>query len=519
MTPGTTAQQADALRAVPLRIFNAFRLVIAGLFLVAGSDLSLGYEHPEFYLSVSTAYLVFALVTGFPFALQWLGLRRLILCQLVVDLAVLITVMAISGGHASGLGVLIMVYVAGAGVLTGRRMPLFLAALATLGVLGENVWRHLAHGEAGDSWRVGVLCLGFFAVALTTRLLAVRASSQESLAEARGEALDRQQAINERIIEDMPDGVLVFDATGRLRQFNPAAATLLGGRLRAGERAPELEALVEACRVGLPSDGAAALRLGEGRKLMRCRAVLANPMDGGEADVVVYLADFEDMQKQIQQHKLAALGRLTASMAHEIRNPLAAVSQAAELLGEEKRAEVQARLARIIRENAARIERLVREVLALGRRDEVVREALPLAPALAGIIEELSLAGAVEREVYALHVPHDATLWIDRAHLHQIVVNLLGNARRYCSGAPGAIRISAEVSDSGDVTLHIRDDGAGVEESRRNNVFDPFFTTDPSGTGLGLYIARELADANGVSLELAADDPGAHFVLRGRSHA
>lgn len=516
MTPLAVAQD-DALRTTPRRIFNAFRLVIAGLFVVAGEELVLGGEHPDLYFSLAIAYLAFAFVTGFPWLARRLGGQRLILLQSVVDIVMLTAVMAVSGGHSSGVGALMMVYVAAAGVLSEGRTPLFVAALATFGVLGENLWRHLMLSFAGDSWRVGVLCIGFFAVALAARLLAARASTQESLAEERGEALDRQQAINERIIEDMPDGVLLFGADGHLRQLNPSAAALLGGDVRVGERVPEIEPLVEACRLGVLTQGAAALRLGEGRKLMRCRAVLANPADGGESDVVVYLTDFEDVQKQIQQHKLAALGRLTASMAHEIRNPLTAVSQAAELLGEEKRAEVQARLARIIRDNAGRIERLVREVLALGRRDEVVREALPLVPALSGIVEEVSLAGGAERAVYALKVPANATLWIDRAHLHQIVLNLLGNARRYCSGRPGSVRIEVVEPAVGRVALHIRDDGPGIDEARRANVFDPFFTTDPSGTGLGLYIARELADANGASLELAPDDTGAHFILSGRS--
>lgn len=512
-----TAVAPDALRAVPRRIFNVFRLVVAGLFLVAGKDLGLGSERPDLFFSLATFYVAFAFVTGFPFALV-LGHRRLMLLQFSVDLFVLSAVMWISGGQASGIAGLMMVYVAATGVLVEGRLTLLFASLASILVMGENGWRHEFAAGAADSVRTGIVCIAFFAIALTARLLATRASTQESIAEERGEALDRQQAINERIIEDMQDGVLVFDATGRLRQLNPRAAALLGPAARAGERVPALDAVIADSRGGVPVEGV-QLRLGLDDKLVRCRAIGAHAAGEDSGDVLVYLTDYEDVQKQIQQHKLAALGRLTASMAHEIRNPLSAVTQAAELLGEEKRAEVQTRLVRIIHDNSRRIERMVRDVLALGRRDEVVREALPLAPALAGIVEEMTLSGAAERAIYALDVPPDVTLWIDRAHLHQIVTNLLANARRYCSGGEGAVRVHVSELPSGRVALHIVDDGPGIDETRRDSVFEPFWTSDPKGTGLGLYIARELADANGASLDLAPDGPGAHFVLSARSRS
>jgi two-component system, NtrC family, sensor histidine kinase PilS len=287
--------------------------------------------------------------------------------------------------------------------------------------------------------------------------------------------------------------------------------------VRPGAHLPELSALVEACRNDAAGADTFELRLECSGKFVRCRAMRADRADRAAGDVLVYLTDLDEVQKQIQQQKLAALGRLTASMAHEIRNPLTAVTQAADLIVEERRAEVQARLVRIIQDNSRRIERMVRDVLALGRRDEVVREALSLAPALAGIADELALAGGTEHAIYQVDVADEVTLYIDRAHFHQIIVNLLTNARRYCSGQAGAIRVAAVVQRSGMVELHVRDDGRGIDAPRRGRVFEPFYTSDPKGTGLGLYIARELAEANGASLELAPDDPGAHFVLSGRS--
>src|SRR5690606_21970125 len=232
--------------------------------------------------------------------------RALVALQFTVDFVVLVAVMAISGGHGSGIAGLMMVYVAGAGVLAEGRLPLFFASVATLLVLAENTWRSLAGGGASDTVRVAIVCIAFFAIALTTRLLAARARTHETIAEARGEALGRQQAINERIIEDMHDGVLVFGQNGRLLQVNPRARELLGPGLEAGAHMPALDAAVAACRASGSFDSM-QLPLGPDERPMRCRALLAHTAGEGEGDVLVYLTDYADVQKQIQQQKLAAL--------------------------------------------------------------------------------------------------------------------------------------------------------------------------------------------------------------------
>ena len=233
-------------------------------------------------------------------------------------------------------------------------------------------------------------------------------------------------------------------------------------------------------------------------------------------DSLIYLTDFEDIQRELQQIKLAALGRLTASMAHEIRNPLSAVSQAAELLRDEKRGEMQARLIRIINDNAQRIERMIRDVLALGRREQAQPEALVLAKFVSEVIDARVFRDQTERDLYVVDIDPALRFAIDRAHLHQILDNLLANARRYCSGAAAAVHLQAVALAGERVALHVRDDGPGLDAATRRHLFEPFFTRHAKGTGLGLYIARELAEANDATLELAASTCGADFVLTGR---
>jgi two-component system, NtrC family, sensor histidine kinase PilS len=507
----------DRSRLVPLRYFNLLRLMVAGLFLVAGRELNLGNEAPRVFMGVSFAYLAAVLTLGFPDAIRRLGLERLLTVQVAIDIVMLSAVMWASGGYASGMPVMMMVFLAAAGLVAEGRMVLFFAALATVSVLAENAWRALITGSGADFLQVGIVCIGFFAIALTARLLARRAKANESLAELRGEALEREHAINERIIEDMQDGVIVLGGDGRVRQTNPRAAQLIGVDLHPGLLLGDVDpALLDCARRCAQGEGLLQ-RFGPAGKMLRCRAVHAHAGDGKGGNIVVYLTDYEEIQKQAQQLKLAALGRLTASMAHEIRNPLAAVTQAADLLREEKRAEVQTRLTRIINDNSRRIERMVRDVLALGRRDELMREPLPLAVFVNAILEEFSLRGEDEYAIFRVDIAPRETLVIDRAHLHQILSNLLLNARRYCSGQPGAIRIFASQAGGGRTALHVLDDGPGLDEKQRTHLFEPFFTTDPKGTGLGMYIARELAEANDASLEQRDNDPGAHFVLTGRS--
>jgi two-component system sensor histidine kinase PilS (NtrC family) len=210
--------------------------------------------------------------------------------------------------------------------------------------------------------------------------------------------------------------------------------------------------------------------------------------------------------------KLAALGRLTANMAHEIRNPLSAISHAAELLAEGGDGDTEGRLTRIIRDNAQRLNRLVAEVLELGRRDQAKPETIKLPKFIDAFVEDLSLHRDRAKVVIAASVAPGTMVCFDRGHLHRILTNLVGNALRYCSGEAGSIRL--QVIELGSrVEIHVIDDGPGIAPESRGQVFEPFYTTDNQGTGLGLYIARELCEANEAALTVLDNLPGAHFCI------
>ena len=319
--------------------FNWYRLGVATVFLCAvyfyGPALNLGYENPGLFGQVCIGYLALA-VAFYVVLREWKhGFSLQLTIQVVTDILVLTLLMYYSGGARSGMTFMLLVVLAGAGLVGQGRLSLFFAALATLAVLIEQSQRVLRlDADPADFVHSGIVSIGFFATAITARLLAQRVVANENLARQRGKELADQLSINERVIHDMQDGVLVVDAAGRVRQFNPQAEALLGVRYAGLVPLPTLagfSSTLADCFVRWNQRGAETLETiqvpGSGRTL-QARFLPAG--EGGNA--LIYLEDMDRVQEQAQQLKLAALGRLTANMAHEIRNPLSAISHAAELL-------------------------------------------------------------------------------------------------------------------------------------------------------------------------------------------
>jgi two-component system sensor histidine kinase PilS (NtrC family) len=381
----------------------------------------------------------------------------------------------------------------------------------------EQGHRALLDGiEPGDFTHTGIISIGFFATAATARLLARRVVANEMLARRRGVELANQLEINQRVIRDMLDGVLVVDAEGNVSQYNPRAASLWEctppSEARLEHFSPDLALRYQQWRRSMTEviENMRVLRSG---RMLRVRFLPA----GETANALIYIEDMERVQAQAQQIKLAALGRLTANMAHEIRNPLAAISHAAELLVEGQEEATQSRLARIIDDNSQRLNRMVTDVMELGRRDRAQPELIRLHESIAALIEDMALVTLQARDIVVLECDATLKLRFDRSHFHRVLTNLIENALRYCSGRPGSVRIAAaDAAATGMVVLQIGDDGPGIPAEARQHLFEPFFTTRSDGTGLGLYIARELCEANGGTLELRATDNGARFCISGK---
>jgi len=507
-----------------LRYFQLYRFVVAALLffsaLLYPSALPvLGLNHGLRHLGLAGGYL-FSTILSAVLAYAWRQQpSNQITASVLVDVLVMTLLIHVGGGLGSGFGSMLLVTLAGAGLVGQGRLVIFYAALATLAVLSEQSYRGLQTDlEATAFFQAGVFSIAFFAVAISARLLARRLLANEELARRRGIDLKKQTLVSQRVIEEMQEGVLVLGNDARVAQSNPRARQLLvtseSDEPALRECSPELlQAFADWRRER--GEGAVLVQLAANGAQLRARFVATT---SGDSDVLVFLEDMSRLREQAQQIKLAALGRLTASIAHEIRNPLSAIRHAGELMREERRGELYERLLRILLDNTQRVERIVSDVLELGRRDRVYSELIDLRQLLPALVGEWSTREQLAGEVIQLEVEGSACICFDRSHLHQVLWNLLSNALRHSRRQTGSVRLL--VGDgrvAGQVEVHVIDDGEGVVDDLREQIFEPFFTTHHRGTGLGLYIARELCEANEARLELLGRGKGADFRLLGRA--
>lgn len=523
--PPVIGQASEPWR--PLVYFAAYRLLLASL-LLAGShgvieSFSLGLASTTAKGGVSSLLAAYWMLCLASFVSVWRFRRSFdfqLTAQVFVDAAVFSALIYLSGGLRSGFGVMLLVTLAGASLVGQGRLTLFYAALATLGVLGQETIQSIAADfEPSDFLLAGILCLGFFVTSGTVRILARRLVANEELARRRGVALRRQMQVSEAVISLMQDGVLVVAGSGFIQQANPRARALIGGDESAGDTLNEISASLansfSAWMGGAGPIGECEFRArGTGLQLL-ARFI---HVQGEGDDTLVFIEDAGRANAEAQKVKLAALGRLTASIAHEIRNPLSAIRHAAELLGESQIAEQDQRLIRIVADNTRRLDGIVSDVLQLGRRDRAQRETIELSPFVAGFVDQFTRQSGVARSIIRIAVDTEVSMEFDRSHLHQILWNLCSNALRHCGQVDGSIRVWTESAESW-CALHVADDGGGISDEQRASIFEPFYTTHAKGTGLGLFIARELCDANGARLELLENAPGGHFSIVGERKA
>jgi two-component system sensor histidine kinase PilS (NtrC family) len=498
-----------------LQLFNGYRTAAAMLLLLAGgfwgSALQFGSRDLRLFLLGSAAYAVFGLAM-----FVVIRTRERFTWQLATqvggDIAFVVLLMYASGGLSSGLGLLLLTSLAAAGLVSRGQLTLFFAAIATIAVLLEHTYEILRFSESGAQYvQAGLLSIAYFATAWLAHTLATHSLASERLAAQREIDLANMAQVNQLVIQDMEHGVIVVDGAGIVRQVNTAAERMIGG-LRGGgvvalkDRAPALHARVETWL--RDQQGPDAFELGPH---LRARLVPVAARRG--AGAVIFLEDLARIQAEARQLKLAALGRLTANIAHEIRNPLGAISHAAELLQEEPEVSPSAqRLTTIIRDNTRRLDRMINDVQTLNRGERAVRERFHLATYLRAFIEQFVATEKLTVNVIELNLVTDPHVMFDRDHLNQVLWNLCQNALRHSRRGPGSISlVVGQASRSNAVRLDVVDDGPGLPPESRSKLFEPFFTTSPGGTGLGLYLAREICEANGAMLEFVDSAKGARF--------
>ena len=503
-----------------LQVFCAYRVVLAALvgvaFVFFNHIFALGIQQPELVVPTALAYGIASVALVVPARLREPNLTLQVIAGVIVDVVAIVMLIYASSGVRSGLGVILLVSLAAAGLITRGRLAFFHAAFASIALLVEQMfqtWQFDA--PAQDFVQAGLTSAAFFATAGLASTLAQYARTSERIAEERRLDLDNLSQINELVIRDMQDGILVVDGQGRIRQSNPRALQLLGtlppGRWPSiGDYAPEIAGLLEAWRKGSETT---FMQLRAPRATGELQVHFVPIGSGDPPPTVIFVEDVGRMRQQAQQMKLVALGRLTASIAHEIRNPLSSIGHAAELLDEDTAMRSSdRRLLEIIRGNVFRLDRIVQEVLYLNRRDRAQPEAIDAVPYLTHFAHEFCGAEKVAPDLIDVQVRTSQRLSFDRQHLDQVLWNIVRNAWRHGRKRPGSVRIVvAPAPVPGTLAIDVFDDGPGVSQQVQAHLFEPFFTTEAQGTGLGLYIARELCEGNGARLEYVNDPAGAQF--------
>lgn len=494
-----------------LLYFNVHRLIVAlillGSVIWLPDNIPFGSHNREFFITVDLVYVALTLFAFAPTLWRQPRFDLQLSVYVCLDVLTIALLLYASGGVASGLELLLLPSLAAAGLLAMGRLPLFYAATASFAILCEQSFEVLyLDGNTALFLRAGLISIGYFATAWLGHSLASRAVAIEAIVAQREVDLASMAQINKLIIQDMQDGVIVADERGVIRQINTRAKQLLGSMsktnrdVKLDEYSSTLATRLENWREN-PAAQAEPMQTVDGDPSVaaRFRTVSAEQNVG----VVIFLEDLSRIQRQAQQMKLASLGRLTANIAHEIRNPLSAINHAAELLIEDtSEASSAMRLLQIIHDNTQRLDRMVQDVLRLNRRDRALRETFGVVEYLRTFVGQFAEIEKVPDGVIAIEAEIEPVVTFDRSHLNQIMWNLCRNALRYCLREQGSITLGVRAAArAGNVELSVKDDGPGVADALRGNLFEPFFTTASSGTGLGLYIAREICEANGARLE------------------
>jgi two-component system sensor histidine kinase PilS (NtrC family) len=415
-----------------------------------------------------------------------------------------------------------------AGVLSPRLMALATAAAVSFVTLGAGWLGVLAGGDvAALMTQAALASAGFFVITVLAGELAGRLAREELVARGNMEMARQQAALNRLVIEEMQDGVLVVDRRGRVRAANPAARRLLAPegmcrpapfQLRGVEAWQGLvatveRAFVEAAWPEAGRDVALVFDPGGSRTLrVRIRFTRRRDAQASEEFCVLFLEDVRNMQARSRQEKLAAMGRVSAGIAHEIRNPLAAIAQANALLAEDATDPGQRQLMRMVADNVERLKRIVDDVMevAPGRTHEA--SVIDATAQVAAVCSEWAQAAGVrlgEQSVLRVDLPAGPIgVAFEADHLRRVLVNLLDNARRHASERPGAIQLRLDSRDEARTFLSVASDGAPIPAEVERYLFEPFFSTRSRGTGLGLYICRELCERYGASIDYRARASG-----------
>lgn len=465
----------------------------------------LGRLHPEAFLV--TALIFFT--SSFFYVLSGLKQTPVFKTQVIFtntsDIVLITLMMHFSGGLVSGLGMLMIINIAATGTFLQSKESYFFAAIASMGVLFEQTYLQLNGITSTSAYSAaGILGIVFFGSSMLASMLSQRLKESEALASQRKADLHNLEKLNEHIIQNMRTGIIVVDNDGHIQMANSSAESLLGDVSLKDN--PLLENVFPALDARFlewqeqPQMHQKAIRQEQGLPDIQPGFRKLDDSSTNPGDSLIFLEDATQLNQRYQQMKLASLGRLTASIAHEIRNPLSAINHASQLLGESELDQSDRKLTHIITTQVQRLDKIVQNVLNLSRQQKGQPERIRLLDWLMNFRIEFTQHHNIHLQQVSIDInPPDLCILFDSSHLHQVMANLCSNVISHHDKPDDHISILLR-ADHDSVRdqpyLDIIDNGPGIDMQNQEQIFDPFFTTSSKGTGLGLFITKEIIESN-----------------------
>lgn len=511
-----------------LRVYTYYRTLLGSvlllMFQVEFAPKILGNDNPDLFFYTSAAYTAINFMTLIVmWRLKYSPSQRKLFGSLLIDVIAIGLLMHTSGGAVSGLGYLLLIAIAAGGIMLRERVSFFLAAITTIVVIGEGVFRFLILTQDNKAlFASATLSTLAFLTALLFQYLTKKIRISYAEAESQAAQAAHLQKLAQLIVERMRTGILVLNQNLDIELCNQAALKLLGvnGDITKKFRLnqfPELYKKYQSWQRD-PADHSPYLKV-DGDTTTETKVNFAHLAPGNTANVLIFLEDVRSLNQQAQQLKLASLGRLTASIAHEIRNPLGAISHASQLLGESDALPASDhRLLDIINNHSKRVNQIIENILQLSRRRSAKPAQINLQQWIPAFIADYksSKSNGYQLNISLLEKAVDDSIIqldakFDTSQLQQVLTNLFDNGIRYGTPQAGRPDLRIEIGlDTAQQQPYIRviDYGAGISNENIKHLFEPFFTTENTGSGLGLYICKELCEANQAIISYKRTDKG-----------
>lgn len=507
----------------PVNLFQLYRLFLSLFilftFYTQSGPIWLGFFYPGLFATASIIYFSFVITSLIMTKLQTVKQETNVQIMMFTDIIFITLLMHASGGVQTGMGILLAISVTAGSLLMKGKMALLFASFATVAVITQQFTTYLSLLYVSpDFVQAAMLGLAFFAIALLSHSLALHIRASEQLAIRTRQDLNNMAQLNEHVIGQMQEGVIAVDNNLQIKLINNAAKQFLQAgdsinHTNIEEICPEMHDILSRKKLSTKTRSVHTIEFfanQDNRPSQEVRVTL-NPLGNHQNQgMLIFMEDLAEISHQAQQMKLASLGRLTASIAHEIRNPLGAISHAGQLLSESETINLgDRRLTEIITNNSHRMNQIIENVLNLSRRDSSEPEMILLNQWLNDTRMKILQSSTLQPTQISIDInPDNLLAWFDPNQLEQALTILIENAISHFDREPGKLNVKLTCFKQDDNTLlQCADNGPGISEEEARKIFEPFFTTRPSGTGLGLYIARELIESNKAQITYTPAHP------------